>query len=87
MEKPYANTKNGSSLLTILESSHEERLDGFDEFLKFIDNKESATTKQNVNESLMLVPSNSIVNNPDKWMFINSEKGEASEMSGGHRKP
>lgn len=77
---PYANTKNGSSLLTILESSHEERLDGFDDFLKFIDNKEAP--KQNVNESLMLVPSNSIANNPDKWMFIHPEsnKSESSEM-------
>ena len=75
----YANSKNGSSsLLTILESSHEERLDGFDDFLKFIDNKEAP--KQNVNESLMLVPSNSITNNTDKWMFIHPEKNETSEM-------
>lgn len=76
---PY--TKNGSSsLLTILESSHEERLEGFDEFLKFIDNKEAASAKSNVNDSSMLVPSNSIANNNDKWMFTNSDKGEASEM-------
>lgn len=76
---PYANTKSGSSsLLTILESSHEERLDGFDDFLKFIDSKD--TSKPNVNESLMLVPSNSIANNTDKWMFIHPEKSETSEM-------
>lgn len=76
---PYANSKNGSSnLLTILESSNEERLDGFDDFLKFIDNKEAP--KQNVNESLMLVPSNSITSNSDKWMFIHPEKSETSEM-------
>lgn len=76
---PYANTKSGSSsLLTILESSHEERLDGFDDFLKFIDSKD--TSKSNVNESLMLVPSNSIANNTDKWMFIHPEKSETSEM-------
>ncbi|CRK88840.1 CLUMA_CG002660, isoform A [Clunio marinus] len=74
---PYANTKNGSQLLTILESQ-EERLDGFDDFLKLIDNKDAP--KQNVNESLMLVPSNSIANNPDKWMFIHPEKNETSEM-------
>lgn len=76
---PYANSKNGSSLLTILESSHEERLDGFDDFLKFIDSKEAAP-KQNVNESLMLVPSNSVSNSTDKWMFFNAEKSETSEM-------
>lgn len=75
---PYANTKNGSSLAAILESSHEERLDGFDDFLKFIDNKEPL--KPNVNESLMLVPSNSIANNNDKWMFIHPEKSDTSEM-------
>lgn len=75
---PYAISKNGSSLLTILESSHEERLDGFDDFLKFFDNKEAP--KQNVNESLMLVPSNSIANNNDKWMFIHPEKSETTEM-------
>lgn len=76
---PYANSKNGSSnLLTILESSNEERLDGFDDFLKFMDNKEPP--KQNVNESLMLVPSNAIASNSDKWMFIHPEKSETSEM-------
>lgn len=74
----YTNTKNGTSLLTIFESSHEEHLDGFDDFLKFIDNKEAP--KKNVNESLMLVPSNSIANNTDKWMFIHPEKSEATEM-------
>lgn len=35
-----AASKNGNSLITILESSYEERLDGFDDFLKYIDNKE-----------------------------------------------
>lgn len=80
---PYANTKNGSSLLlTILESSHEERLDGFDDLLKLIDNKDAP--KQNVNESLApvlvpFVPTCSLGNN-DKWMFIHPEKGETSEM-------
>lgn len=33
-------TSTGNSLITILESSYEERLDGFDDFLKYIDNKE-----------------------------------------------
>lgn len=37
----YSNPKNGSSLITILESSYEERLDGFDDILKFMDNKET----------------------------------------------
>lgn len=41
-EQAYSNSasKNGNSLITILESSYEERLDGFDDFLKYIDNKE-----------------------------------------------
>jgi baculoviral IAP repeat-containing protein 6 (apollon) len=77
---PYSNVKNGSSLLTILESSHEERHEGFDEFLKFIDKDPAVKAKQNVNESLMLVPSNSISSNSEKYMFTNSEKNEASEM-------
>lgn len=42
MNNTYSNNanKNGNSLITILESSYEERLDGFDDFLKYIDNKE-----------------------------------------------
>lgn len=42
MNNTYSNAnKNGNSLITILESSYEERLDGFDDcFLKYIDNKD-----------------------------------------------
>lgn len=42
----HANGKNGSpSLITILESTYEERLDGFDDILKFIDSKDNIGKK------------------------------------------
>lgn len=44
----HAPPKSGNSLITILESSYEERLDGFDDFLKYIDNKE--LSKMGLNE-------------------------------------
>jgi len=78
---PFSTNKNGSggggsSLITIQESSYEERLD--DEFLKFFDNDKPV--KQNVNDSLMLVPSNSISESNSKWMFLPPEKIDMSEM-------
>jgi baculoviral IAP repeat-containing protein 6 (apollon) len=71
--KPVGKSSD-SSLLTILESSHEERLEGFEGLLKFINIKEP---NQNVNESLMLVPSGSI---SDNWTMFLNEKSDFSEM-------
>jgi baculoviral IAP repeat-containing protein 6 (apollon) len=70
----YSNSnKNGSSLITILESSHEERIDGFDDFLKYID--ENSSSKVANSEPPMLA---SVAKNP--WSFISHEKNDSSEM-------
>lgn len=77
VSNPYSNMKNGSSsLLTILESSHEERLEGFDDFLKF--HKEM--TKQEAGETTLLPSNSSSNNNNDKWMFTQAEKSDATEL-------
>lgn len=79
---PYANTKSGSSsLLTILES-HEERLEGFDDFLKFIQSEQVNST-----DPLKSAPSNSVANSSDKWMFALPEKSETSEMDSAKSMP
>lgn len=69
---PHSNAKNGSSLITILESSLEERLDGFDDILKFMDSKDSLKTID------PLLGSGSTKSNA--WTFIPQTKAESSEM-------
>lgn len=72
----HANGKNGSSLITILESSFEERLDGFDDILKFMDNKDSGN--KNISDSIVMGGSKSSTNSA--WTFIPQPKAETSEM-------
>jgi baculoviral IAP repeat-containing protein 6 len=70
----YSNPKNGSSLITILESSYEERHDGFDDILKFMDNKDH-TPKSYDSSQISL---GSTQKNSPQWTFI--PKAETSEM-------
>ncbi|KAG5670331.1 hypothetical protein PVAND_000606 [Polypedilum vanderplanki] len=65
--------KNGSSLITILESSYEERLDGFEDILKFMDSKDHAKTYDG---SSQLTGSSQ----KSSWSFMSPNKTETSEM-------
>jgi baculoviral IAP repeat-containing protein 6 len=68
----HANGKNGSqSLITILESTYEERIDGFDDILKFIDSKDKSASKT---DSLMTGGPK----NDHTWTFVS--KTESSEI-------
>jgi baculoviral IAP repeat-containing protein 6 len=69
----YPNSKNGSSLITIHESSYEERFDGFDDILKFMDNKDSV---KSVDSHLVLGPAQK----NSQWTFIPQAKADTSEM-------
>ncbi|CAG9807884.1 unnamed protein product [Chironomus riparius] len=69
----HANGKSGSSsLITIHESTYEERLEGFDDILKFVDNKDNANVKKA--DSQMT----GVLKNDHAWTFI--PKNESSEI-------
>lgn len=70
--KPKALGKTDSPLLTILESSHEERFEGFEGLLKFINIKEP--TAQTANNELMFNPSSSVI---DNWSNIINDKADS----------